>query len=161
MIVRPARIEDVANIVALIRRLAAFEHSSTAVVLTEEMVRRDCFGEQPRFRVLLAEADGCVRGLVTLLETYSSWAGAPTMIVHDLYVDAEVRGHGLGKALMAAVARLAMERECCRVDVNVLAWNTTARTFYETLGFFPREDWLPYRLETGGIKKLVHSVPEG
>lgn len=160
MLIRPARIADAAEIVALVRRLAVFERSPVSVSLTEEGVRWDCFGAEPRLGVLLAEADGGICGLVTLIDAYSSWAGAPTMIVHDLYVDPEARGHGLGKALLAAVARLAVERGCCRLEVNVLKWNDTARNFYESQGFSPLDDWVPYRLDAEGIKELAHARSE-
>jgi GNAT superfamily N-acetyltransferase len=153
--IRPARPDDAAAIVALIRRLAAFEREPEAVCLDEETVRRDVFGPAPRFSVLLAEAAGAVVGIVTLLDTYSSWAGAPAMIIHDLYVDEAVRGREAGRGLLAHAARLARSRGCCRLDVNVLAWNEPAQRFYRSLGFAPLPDWLPYRLDADGLGRLA------
>ncbi|MEO5367499.1 MAG: GNAT family N-acetyltransferase [Magnetococcus sp. WYHC-3] len=153
--IRPATLADAATIVALVQRLAEFERSPTPVALTEDIVRRDCFGSDPRLRVLLAEADGHVCGMVTLLDAYSSWSGAGTMIIHDLYVDTQVRGLGIGGKLLAAVAQMAAARGCCRLDVNVLSWNSAARSFYAKLGFSPLADWLPYRLSAQGIHQLA------
>ena len=153
-VVRPAAPDDAAEIVALIWRLAAFEGGADAVALTEETVRRDGFGPRRRFEVLLAEDGGNVRGGVVLLQSYSSWAGAPTLIVHDLYVDEAARGHGIGRALLAAAAGLARARGCCRLDVNVLSWNRAARRFYEGLGFVSLVEWQPYRLDGEGLRRF-------
>lgn len=160
-VVRPATPDDAAAIVALIRRLAAFEGAPDAVALTEDTVRRDGFGPGRRFEVLLAEADGAIRGGVVLLESYSSWAGAPTLIVHDLYVDEAARGRGLGRALLTAAAALAAARGCRRLDVNVLSWNAAARRFYQGLGFTALADWLPHRLDAAGLHRLAGQSVEG
>ena len=154
-IIRPARPEDAAAIVALINKLAAFERAPGAVTLTEETVRRDAFGPDRRFEVLLAENEGGLCGGVTLLAGYSSWAGAPALIVHDLHVDATARGRGVGRALLEAAAALALARGCCRIDVNVLSWNQPARRFYQELGFAPLADWLPHRLDAEGLRRLA------
>ncbi len=145
-LIRPAVPDDAAAIVGLITALAAFERAPGAVTLTEAAVRRDAFGPQRRFRVLLAETDGEACGILTLLDTYSSWAGAPAMTVHDLYVTEAARGRGLGRRLLAEAVRLALSEGCLRLDVNVLSWNESARRFYHSLGFEPLGDWLPYRL---------------
>ncbi len=155
LVVRAAVAADAAGIVALIRQLAAFERSGMVPALTEDAVLRDCFGPQPRFSVLLAEGEGRVRGGVVLLDAYSSWAGKPAMFVHDLYVEDGARGRGIGRELLAAAARLAVERDCCRLDVNVLSWNRSARAFYEGLGFVALEQWHPYRLEADGLRRLA------
>ncbi len=153
--IRPAQPEDSAAILALIRRLAAFEGATDGIALTEQVIRRDAFGEQRRFEVLLAERRGVVCGVVVLLTSYSSWHGAPTLVIHDLYVDADARGGGTGRALLIAAAQLALRRGCCRVDVNVVACNDAARRFYEGLGFAPLRDWLPYRLDRDGGERLA------
>ncbi len=160
LIVRAAVAADAAAIVALIRRLAAFERSEMMPALTEGAVLRDCFGPQPKFSVLLAEGDGRLRGGVVLLDAYSSWAGKPAMIVHDLYVEDGARGRGIGRQLLAAAARLAVERGCCRFDVTVLSWNRPARAFYEGLGFVALEEWQPYRLDAEGLRRLA-GAPRG
>ncbi|WP_172822813.1 GNAT family N-acetyltransferase [Paramagnetospirillum marisnigri] len=154
-VIRPAIPDDAAVIVGLITRLAAFERAPTAVTLSEAAVRRDAFGPHRRFRVLLAEADGAACGIVTLLDTYSSWAGAPAMTVHDLFVMEAARGQGLARRLLAEAARLALAEGCARLDVNVLAWNESARRFYSSVGFASLADWLPYRLDAEGLTALA------
>ena len=153
--VRPAAPEDSRDILRLIRLLAAFERSPASVTITEEVIRAEAFGPNRRFEVLLAEIDGAIRGAVVLLSSYSSWRGAPTLVVHDLFVEEPARGGGAGRALLAAAAALARRRGCCRMDVNVLDWNQAARRFYQAHGFTPLADWLPYRLDADGIAALA------
>ncbi len=158
-IIRAAVPGDAPAIVALIRRLAAFEGVPAAVTLTEETVRRDGFGPGRRFQVLLAQEDSAVRGGVVLLESYSSWAGAPVLVVHDLFVDEAARGRGIGRALLAAAADLGVTGGCCRMEVNVLSWNRDGRRFYEGLGFVALADWQPHRLDAGLLRRLAASFP--
>jgi GNAT superfamily N-acetyltransferase len=150
--VRRACPEDSSAILALLRQLAAFEGGTIA--LTEATLRGEGFGEDARFTVLLAEDDGQPTGIVIVFRGYSSWQAAPTLVIHDLFVSEDARGAGTGRALLIAAAELATEWGCCRMDVNVLAWNTRARAFYETLGFAPLADWLPYRLDNTGMDHL-------
>ncbi|BAE50375.1 GNAT family N-acetyltransferase [Paramagnetospirillum magneticum] len=153
--VRPARPEDSGDILRLLRLLAAFEGEPDGVVTTEDTIRADGFGPERRFEALLAEVDGAVRGMAVLYQAYSSWRGAPTLVVHDLFVDEAARGTGAGKTLLSAAAALAMERGCCRMDVNVVAWNAEGRKFYERQGFAALPDWLPHRLDRQGMERLV------
>ncbi|MBI3445648.1 MAG: GNAT family N-acetyltransferase [Magnetospirillum sp.] len=158
-VIRAAEPRDAAAIVGLIRRLAAFERAPGTIALTEGTVRRDAFGPHRRFRVLLAELDDVPCGLVTLLDSYSSWAGAPAMTIHDLFVDEAARGRGLGRHLLAEAARLALAEGCCRLDVNMLDWNEPGRRFYRSLGLAALDGWLPHRLDGAGLQAL--SVPAG
>jgi GNAT superfamily N-acetyltransferase len=158
--VRPACPEDSSEILRLLRLLAAFEQSPDGVIITEDVIRRDGFGGNRRFEVLLAEVDGRVRGAAVLYLAYSSWRGAKTLMIHDLFVEPVVRGVGIGRALLAAAARRANEDGCCRMDVNVLAWNAPARRFYRSLGFSSLDEWLPYRLDRDGMVKLADTPAE-
>jgi GNAT superfamily N-acetyltransferase len=152
--VRAALPTDSGAIVAMIGQLAAFEEPGTAIALTEAAVLRDCFGAQRKFRVLMAEAEAGPCGLVTLLDGYSSWAAAPTLIVHDLFVMEMARGLGVGRLLLAEAARLALAEGCCRLDVNVVSWNAAAMGFYRSLGFAPQENWRPFRLDAAALAAL-------
>lgn len=138
-----------------IRQLAAFEGEPNGVCLTEDIIERDGFGEDRLFFALLAEAGGKVLGLVVLYQAYSSWNGAPSLVIHDLFVAEDARGIGAGHLLLGEAARQAQLRGCCRMDVNVLAWNQAARHFYERAGFRPLEGWLPYRLDREGMLRLA------
>jgi GNAT superfamily N-acetyltransferase len=153
--VHPAEPGDALAILALLTQLADFEGAPEGICLTEEAILRDAFGDRPRFEVLLADFDDRPCGLLIFYEAYSSWAAAPTLMVHDLFVVPVHRRTGAGRALMAAAARTAAARGCCRMDVNVLAWNDAARRFYASLGFAPVEGWLPYRLDRQGLGRLV------
>lgn len=156
--VRPALADDCSYLAGLIRRLAAFEDPQAVPAADEASLRRDGFGPHPRFTALVAERDGLAAGGVILLEGYSSWAAAPTLIVHDLFIEPEQRGAGIGRHLLAAAARVAVERGCCRVDVNVVGWNQPARDFYHSLGFAALADWLPYRLNRAGVEALAAGI---
>ncbi len=153
--VRPAAPDDAPAILALLVQLAQFERAPDGIRLTEEAIRNEAFGDRRRFEVLLAAAEDRPCGLLIFYQAYSSWAAAPTLMVHDLFVEAAFRRSGAGRALLAAAARAAEARGCCRMDVNVLAWNESARRFYARLGFLPLEDWLPYRLDRDGVGRLA------
>lgn len=155
--VRSAVPADAPAILALLTQLARFERAPEGIRLTEEAIRKEAFGDRRRFEVLLAEADGRPCGLLICYQAYSSWAAAPTLVVHDLFVETAFRRAGAGRALLAAAAQLSESRGCCRMDVNVLAWNEPARRFYASLGFALLEDWLPYRLDQEGVGRLARS----
>jgi len=157
VLIRPARPDDSGEILRLLHLLAAFEGEPGAVATTEETIRADAFGPGRRFEALLAEAGGAVQGMVVLYPAYSSWRGAPTLMVHDLFVEEASRGTGTGEKLLAAAAALAVERGCCRLDVNVVAWNDSGRRFYERLGFKALPDWLPHRLDREGMERLART----
>lgn len=152
--IRAAQPADSGEILRLLRLLAAFEGEPDAVTIDEDILRRDGFGAGRRFETLLAERDGVVCGMVLLFQAYSSWRGAPTLVIHDLFVEAAARRSGAGRALVQAAARLAADRGCCRIDLNVVAWNDAGRQFYEGLGFAALERWLPYRLDRKGALRL-------
>ncbi len=153
--VRPAVPDDAAMILILLKQLACFERAVDGIRLSEEAIRAEAFGDRRRFEVLLAEAGDRPCGLLIFYQAYSTWAAAPTLMVHDLFVAAAHRRSGAGRALLAMAARTAEARGCCRMDVNVLAWNEPARRFYASLGFSPLADWLPYRLDRQGVGRLA------
>lgn len=153
--IRPAVPGDAATIVRLVRSLAVYEKEPVETVhLTEADVLRDGFGATPRFEALIAELDGVPVGLALFFHNYSTWQGRPGLYLEDLYIEEHARGHGLGADLMRELARIAQERNCARLELSVLDWNPT-REFYHRLGFDQLDEWLAYRLETPGIKKLA------
>lgn len=153
MDIRLAAEADVATIHGLLAELAAFEGGSLRS--TPDDLRRDGFGPRPLFEVLLAEEAGIALGMLVFFPIYSSWEGRPGLMIHDLFVREAARGKGAGKALVAALARLAVERGCVRLDVNVLDWNHKARAFYASLGLAHNEGWLGYRLQGEGLRQLA------
>ena len=152
--VRPAVEADAPVILAFIRELAVFENEPDAVKATEADLRRDGWGERPVFEAMIAELDGAPVGFALTFRNYSTWEGRHGIFVEDLYVRPDARRHGVGRRLLAAVARRAVEQGCRRVDLNVLDWNP-ARGFYAALGFRHLEEWLPYRLAGDALGALA------
>jgi GNAT superfamily N-acetyltransferase len=144
--------------VRLVRELALYEREAAERVrLTEEDVVRDGFGERPRFKVLLVEIGDEPVGFALFFENYSTWEGRPGIYVEDLFLEERARGLGLGRELLAEIARIAETRGCLRIDLAVLDWNPT-REFYDRLGFEKLPEWNAYRLTQPGIAKLANRV---
>jgi GNAT superfamily N-acetyltransferase len=152
--VRPATPADVETILTFIKGLAAFEHEPEAVKTTVDDLRRDGFGEHPKFEVLIAELNGQPVGFALFFPTYSTWEGYPGIHLEDIFVVERVRGHGVGRKLMAALAAIAVARGCPRLELSVLHWNP-AREFYHRLGMGHLEEWLPYRLSGEALRTLA------
>lgn len=152
--IREAAPGDVPAILRLIRDLATYEREPDAVETTEDHLRTWLFGADPVASVLVAEVDGVVVGIALWFRTYSTWTGVPGIYLEDLYVDPVQRGSGLGKALLAALARIAVDRGYRRLDWAVLDWNTPSIEFYEALGARPMQDWTTYRLTGEALAEL-------
>ncbi|QJX00313.1 GNAT family N-acetyltransferase [Frigoriglobus tundricola] len=153
--IRPATPADVPVIAQLIRDLAEYERLLHAVVLTETDLRTHLFGPRPYAEVLLAEDDGAVVGFALFFHNYSTFRAKPGIYLEDLFVVPEARGKGFGKALLAALAKLAVDRDCCRVEWSVLNWNAPSIAFYQSLGATPMNEWTVYRLTDGALRKLA------
>ena len=149
--IRPAAPADAATIVALVRELADFERLSHYAKITVADVERD-LGRY--FEALLAERGGEPLGLALFFHSYSTFEGRPSLFLEDLFVREQARGTGLGRRLLAALAALARERGCKRLDLMVLDWNP-AREVYAHLGFKQIEEWLPYRLSGDALDRLA------
>jgi GNAT superfamily N-acetyltransferase len=152
--IRPAGSSDVPTIVRLVRELADFEGLADQVRITEADVLRDGFGNIPRFECLLVEIDGAAVGFALFFHTYSTFEGRPGIYLEDLYLAEAARGGGIGRLLLARLARIAVERGCRRLDLSVLDWNP-ARGFYQRLGFRHTDGWLPYRLSGDALGRLA------
>ncbi|WP_282606478.1 GNAT family N-acetyltransferase [Pelagibius sp. Alg239-R121] len=155
-LVRLARSNDAAAILQLIKELAAFEHLSDEVRATEADILRDGFGASPRFECLIAERHGKAIGFALFFHSYSTFEGRAGLYLEDLFVLEDARGIGVGRKLMCELAKLALERNCARLELSVLHWNP-ARTFYDQLGFMQQEDWLPYRVNGDSLKSLAEA----
>ncbi len=163
--IRPATPSDAPTIIEFVRGLARFEHEPVEHVrLTVQDIWRDGFGPRPAFEVLIAErlldAGPLPVGFALFFPNYSTWEGRPGVYIEDLFVIEEERASGVGRALMAAVARLAQDRGAARLDLAVLDWNP-ARGFYEALGMAHQQAWLPYRMERDAIARLATEAAEG
>jgi GNAT superfamily N-acetyltransferase len=134
MNIRSASREDVPLLLLLIRELAAYEKKRDKAVVTEDSLLRDGFGPQPKFRALIAECDGAAAGYASFFYFYSTFQGRPALFLEDLFVLEKFRGKGIGKALLVAVAKLAIEEKCFGLRWEVLDWNRPAIKFYGKLG---------------------------
>jgi GNAT superfamily N-acetyltransferase len=154
--VRGATAGDAALILGLVRELAAFERAAPdAVRASEDDFRREIAGPRPSFECLIAELDGSPVGLALFFQTFSAREGRRGVYLEDLYVREQARGIGVGRRLMAALARLALERGWCRLDLRVLHGNP-ARRFYEELGLRHVEAaGLPYSAESEVLARLA------
>ena len=152
--IRFATADDCALLLRLIRELARFERAPEAVVATEEDLRREGFGPEPKFEAILAFLDNAPAGVALFHTRFSTWLGRPGLYLEDLYVVEEARGRGVGRKLMARLAAIALERAWGRIDFHVLDWNP-ARRFYEKLGLFHHREWLRYGGDEATLRRLA------
>jgi GNAT superfamily N-acetyltransferase len=155
MTLRFATTADVPLILTFIRALAEYERLLHEVVATEDGLRAALFGPRPYAEVVLAEDAGTPVGFALFFHTFSTFLGRPGIYLEDLFVVPEARGKGVGRALLAELARLALTRGCGRVEWAVLDWNATAIRFYESLGARPNEAWTVYRLTGDPLAALA------
>jgi GNAT superfamily N-acetyltransferase len=142
----PATIEDVGEILAMIRGLAAYERLGHEVSATEGDLRESLFGARPGAEVVLARVGHEVVGFALFFHNYSTFLGKRGLYLEDLFVRPESRGRGYGRQLLRHLARLAVERRCGRLEWSVLDWNHPAIGFYRTVGAVPMSDWTVFRL---------------
>lgn len=155
--IRPAIEPDAATILRFVRELAEYEREPDAVKATEEMLGQALFGPDPAAEALIAEADGVAVGFALFFHNFSTWTGRRGVYLEDLYVTPDARGSGAGKALLAALAKLAVERGCARFEWAVLDWNEPAIGFYQSLGAKPMDEWTVFRLDGDALAKLAAS----
>lgn len=155
---RAARPEDTAQILSLIRELAAFEKLSHEVVADEAALRAHLFGARPYAEVVIAEWGGEAVGFALFFHNFSTFLGRPGIYLEDLYVRPQARGHGLGQQLLAHLAKLAIERGCGRLEWCVLDWNEGAIRFYRRLGAVSMDEWTTFRLDGHALEKMARST---
>jgi GNAT superfamily N-acetyltransferase len=153
--IRPATPADVPVICQLIRGLAEYERLTHALNLDEGRLHEHLFGPQPVAEVLLAEEAGAAVGYALYFPSFSTFRCEPSLYLEDVFVVPERRGQGHGKALLAAVARVAVERGCGRLEWTVLDWNAPAIRFYRSLGAEAMDMWTIYRLGGDALKVLA------
>ena len=156
---RPARPEDSATIADLIRELATFEKLEHEAVATADDIHRHLFGAHPTAEVIMADVEGVSVGFALFFQNFSTFRGCPGIYLEDLFVRTEHRGRGIGKSLIAAVARVAVDRGAGRLDWAVLNWNTPAIDFYRSLGAVPMEGWIVNRVADDALLRLAGRAP--
>ena len=159
LVIRKAAAADASLIVDMIRELADFEHELEQVEVTPQDLLRDGFGAKPSFYACVAEWDGQPAGYALYFFTYSTWTGRPSLFVEDLFVRAQFRSKGLGKALFEHMARIARGHNCFAMHWDVLDWNATAIDFYRSLGAKIGNRWLPVLLTGRAFEELASPEP--
>ena len=153
--IREAAIDDVPAIAALIRALAEYERLAHEVALEVDQLREQLFGERRYAEVLIADEAREVVGFALYFHNFSTFLGQPGIYLEDLFVLPEHRGAGHGKALLAQLARIAVERGCGRLEWSVLDWNEPSIAFYRSLGARAMDDWTTYRLTGDKLAALA------
>jgi GNAT superfamily N-acetyltransferase len=152
---RPATVADVPLILRFIEGLAEYERLRHECVATEAKLAATLFGARPAAEVQLAFVDGEPAGFALFFHNYSTFLAQPGLYLEDLFVEPRFRGLGVGRALLARLAALAVERQCGRLEWSVLDWNTDAIGFYEKLGARGMTDWTVHRLTGDALVALA------
>lgn len=155
--IRNATITDAALILEFIRGLAEYEREPKAVVATEEDLRRDGFGPDPKYRCVIAEWSNIPAGFAFFHYNYSTWRGQPGLYLEDVFILPEMRGKGIGKALLQHLAQIAIRDKCYGIRWMVLEWNEPALMFYEKLGAEILGEWETMLLAGDALIKLAGS----
>ena len=153
--VTPATPDDVPAIFSFIRELAEYEKLLDRVTATERMLHDSLFGPRPYAEVLMGRLDGTAVGYALFFHSFSTFLARPGIYLEDIYVRPAARGHGVGKALLREVARVARERGCGRIEWSVLDWNKPSIDFYLSIGATPMDEWTMYRMDERAIENLA------
>ena len=156
--IRPATPADLPLIAELIRALAEYEKLAHEVRFDETTLAAKLFGPRPFAEVIIGEVDGTAQGFALFFHNFSTFEGRPGVYLEDLFVRPAARGSGLGKALLAELARIAVERDCARLEWSVLDWNEPAIGFYKALGAKPMDEWTVFRVDGTALETLAQAA---
>ena len=157
--IRFATPQDAEVIWRLIRDLAVYEREPDAVEATPDSLCEQMQASVPPFECLIAQSADEVVGFALFFHNYSTWRGRRGLYLEDLFVPTEHRGKGIGGALLARLAAIAVERGCGRMEWAVLNWNSPAIKVYEGLGAQPMKDWTTWRLTGEPLAQLAGKIP--
>jgi len=152
-IIRPGGRNDIPSMHALVVELARYEHAEEEVQLTAEQMAEDGFGEQPKYRVFVAEANNKVIGMALYYPRYSTWKGE-TLHLEDLVVQEKYRKGGVGAALFKAVVSEACNLGVGRMEWEVLEWNEPAKQFYKKYNGSGDPEWELWKLTPEQMKQI-------
>jgi GNAT superfamily N-acetyltransferase len=153
--IRPARREDAATIASLVRELADYEKLLPEAKASADDFLRELESPTPVIHVLIAEWNGEAAGFALYFFNFSTFVGRPGLYLEDLFVRPAQRAHGIGRALLRALARIAEKRGCGRMEWAVLDWNEPALRFYKSLDARQMNEWIIHRLTPVEISKLA------
>lgn len=155
LILRAPRREEVPEVLALIRELAAYERLADEAVATEADLALALFGERPFAEVVLACRGATAVGYALFFHNFSTFRGKPGLYVEDLFVRPAARRRGVSRRLFAWLARTALERGCTRLEWAVLDWNAPSIGFYRGLGAVAQDEWTTFRLTGAALERLA------
>ena len=155
--IRPADLNDAALILRFIRELAVYERAGHEVVAEEADIRASLFGGGPA-RALICSVGGVEAGFAVYFFNYSTWQGRKGLYLEDLYITPAHRKVGAGKALLQHLARIAVAEGCGRFEWSVLDWNEPALQFYRSIGAWPMEEWVRYRLAGPALVQFAEAM---
>lgn len=153
--IRPATPADLSLIAQFIRDLAAYEKLSHEVRFDEAKLGENLFGPRPYAEVIIGEIDGAPQGFALFFHNFSTFEGKPGIYLEDLFVRPTARGSGLGKALLAHLAKLCTTRDCARLEWSVLDWNAPSIGFYQSLGARLMDEWTVMRVDGDALSALA------
>jgi len=157
LVIRPAMPADAGLVLAFIRELADYEKLLHEVEACEDDIARDLFGEQPRVFCEIAEWGGQPVGFALWFYTYSTFQGRHGLYLEDLFVRPEHRGKGIGKAMLANLARRCVDEGLGRLRWWVLNWNEPSIAFYRSLGAEARDEWTTFDLSGEALRRLAQA----
>jgi GNAT superfamily N-acetyltransferase len=155
--IRPAARNDTPLVLEFIRELARYERLEHEVSASEAELSAALFGDRRYAEVIFAESGGTPVGFALFFHNFSTFKGRPGIYLEDLFVRPEARGRGIGKALLAHLARTAIERRCSRLEWSVLDWNEPSIRFYRNLGAVGMDEWRIFRLTGRALEQLAAS----
>jgi GNAT superfamily N-acetyltransferase len=153
--IRAATVDDVPIVFSLIQALADYEKLSDQVVGSETALKQHMFGDRPYCESIIALQDTTPVGFALFFHNYSTFLTQPGLYLEDIFVLPAYRGQGIGKALLSHLAKVALERECGRLEWSVLDWNEPAIGFYQRLGAEVLPDWRICRMTGEAIATLA------
>ncbi len=146
---------DVPLILHFIRELAEYEKLAHAVVASEDGLRNVMFGARRYAEVVIAEYESAPVAFALFFHNFSTFVGKPGLYLEDLYVEPAMRGKGIGRVLLAFLAKIAVDRDCGRFEWAVLDWNAPAIDFYKHLGAVPVDEWTIFRVSGDALASLA------
>lgn len=146
---------DVHLILSLIKGIAEYEKLLHEVIATEELLKENLFGKRRTAEVILALYKNEPAGFALFFHNFSTFLGKPGIYLEDLFINPELRGKGIGKILLTYLGKIAIDRDCGRIEWSVLDWNESAINFYKKLGARPMDEWTVFRVTGEAIEKLA------
>ncbi len=154
-LIRRVRPGDESELTAMVYELAEFERAAAECSVTENQLREALFGPHPTVHGHIVEVDGLTAASALWFRTFSTWDGAAGIHLEDLFVRPQFRRRGLGRKLLATLARECVDHGYTRLSWAVLDWNVNAIALYDSVGGQPQSEWITYRVSGPRLSELA------